>query len=206
LNSQKIKTSHKLKKNFYERDLLIVAENLIGKIFVKRADNKFLSGKIVEVEAYAHQIDEASHSYKGITKRNEVMFGKGGFLYVYFTYGFHFCCNVVTEKKGIGSAVLIRAIEPIDGIEIMKKNRFGNRLLKKKYITNLTSGPGKVCQAFGITKEHNGTSLTGNEIFIVEGEKIDSKNIVKTKRVGIKKSTEFLWRFYIKDNPFVSKK
>ncbi len=206
MNSQKIKTSNKLKKKFYQRDVLIVAENLMGKIFVKREGNKFLSGKIVEVEAYAHQIDEASHSYKGITKRNEVMFKQGGFLYVYFTYGFHFCCNVVAEKKGIGSAVLIRAIEPIDGIEIMKKNRFGNRLLKKNYITNLTSGPGKVCQAFGITKEHNGTSLTGNEIFIVDGEEIDSKNIVKTKRVGIKKSTEFLWRFYIKDNPFVSKK
>lgn len=195
----------KLNRNFYIRDVLIVAKELLGKIIVKKNDI-VLSGKIVEVEAYDGDIDEAAHTFIGKTKRNYIMFGKGGFFYVYFTYGAHFCCNVVTGVEGKGTAVLIRAVEPIDGIDLMFHNRFGKKNATKKEILNLTNGPGKVCQAFGITKNHYGLDLTGDEIFLLNQPKVKDEDIVITKRIGIKKSVDLPWRFYIKNNPFVSRR
>ena len=196
----------KLKREFYTRNVLTVARDLLGKILVKENGREILSGRIVEVEAYDGDVDQASHTYIGKTKRNEVMFNEGGYFYVYFTYGAHFCCNVVTGKPGHGTAVLIRGIEPLEGIEIMARNRFGRKLLNDREIFNLTSGPGKVCSAFNITKNEYGLDLTGGDVYILEGTKIRKENIVVTKRVGIKKSADLPWRFYIKDNPFVSRK
>jgi DNA-3-methyladenine glycosylase len=196
----------KLQRDFYTRNLLVVARELLGKILVKKSGSKNLSGKIVEVEAYHGGYDQASHAFKGKTKRNEIMFDEGGHLYVYFTYGAHFCANVVVGKKGKGIAVLIRAVEPIKGINVMSKNRFGTNLILNKEKYNLTSGPGKLCQAFGINRNHNGTDLTGNEIFILDQPKLNNKEIGVSKRIGITRSVDLQWRFFIKDNSYVSRK
>ncbi len=196
----------KLSKNFYTRNLLTVAKELPGKILVKKDEDLILAGRIIEVEAYDGLIDEAAHTFIGRTKRNEIMFNEGGYFYVYFTYGAHFCCNIVTGKKNHGTAVLIRAIEPLTGIEKMSLNRFGKTIISEKEKINLTNGPGKVCQAFGITKEHYGIDLTGNKIFLLDRPKLKSAQIVTSKRIGIKKSVELPWRFYLKDNPYVSKR
>ncbi|MCU0406186.1 MAG: DNA-3-methyladenine glycosylase [Ignavibacteriaceae bacterium] len=196
----------KLKKSFYRKEVVVVARELLGKVIVKSNGKENLAGKIVEVEAYHGDIDEAAHSYGGITERNEIMFEAGGYLYVYFTYGAHHCCNVVTGKKGQGTAVLIRAVEPVFGLERMIKNRFGRKLKNEKEIFNLTSGPGKVCQAFKLDRSHSGTDLTGDKIFILDGVKIKSKDIGISKRIGITRSVDLPWRFFIKDNPYLSRK
>lgn len=196
----------KLERNFYTRELLTVARNLLGKILVKKDKDIIISGKIVEVEAYDGSIDEAAHTFIGKTKRNEITFGIGGFFYVYFTYGAHFCCNVVTGKIGQGTAVLIRAIEPIKGEDIMIKNRFKRDLVNEKEKYNLTNGPGKICQAMSINKNHYGLDLTGNKVYLLDAPEIKEDDIIITKRIGIKKSVDLPWRFYIKDNPYVSKR
>ena len=198
--------SKKLPRKFYTRVVKTVAKDLLGKILVKKEGSSILAGRIVEVEAYDGNIDEAAHTFIGKTTRNEIMFNEGGYFYVYFTYGAHFCCNVVTGKKDHGTAVLIRAIEPIKGINKMIKNRFGRKLLNEKERFNLTSGPGKVCQAMGINRSHYGIDLTKDKIFILDAPKLKRDMIVVTKRVGIKKSVDLPWRFYIKENPYVSRK
>ena len=196
----------KLGKNFYCRDVLVVAKELLGKILVKNDVRNPLAGKIVEVEAYHGDFDEAAHSFAGITKRTEIMFREGGYLYVYFTYGAHHCCNVVTGKKGQGTAVLIRAIEPVSGIDKMIKNRFGRNLISENEIFNLTSGPGKTSQAFNLNRNHSGIDLTGEKIFILNEPSVKKSKIGISKRIGITKSTELEWRFFIKDNPYLSRK
>lgn len=201
-----ISLQNKLPSKFYTRNVLTVAKELLGKIFVRIIDDKILSGLIVETEAYDGSIDEAAHSYNGKTKRNSVMFDKGGILYVYFTYGVHHCCNVVTGKQNESCAVLIRGIEPICGLDHMALNRFGKSTLAEKEYLNLTSGPGKICNAFAIKRKDNGTDLVGNSIFIIEGIKPGKNKIVTSTRIGIKKSADLPWRFYIKDNQFVSRK
>lgn len=193
-------------KEFYLQDPVKLAPKLLGKIFVRKLGDIYLTGKIVEVEAYRGKDDEAAHTYNGKTKRNEVMFREGGFLYVYFTYGMHFCANIVCGKKNEGSAILIRAVEPIDGINIMEMNRFGKTELPYSRRKLLTNGPVKFCSAFAIEKNDNGLDLTKEPIFLLKGEKILKNEIVTTTRVGIKKSVDLFWRFYIKDNPYVSKK
>jgi DNA-3-methyladenine glycosylase len=199
-------TAKKLNRNFYKRELISVARDLLGKILVKVNGKTILSGKIVEVEAYHGDFDKAAHSYGGVTKRTEIMFEEGGYLYVYFTYGAHHCCNVVTGKKGEGTAVLIRSIEPSIGIERMIRNRFGRKLRNENEIFNLTSGPGKVCQALGINRTHSGIDLTGRKIFILDGEKINGKQIGVSRRIGITKSVNLPWRFFIMNNPYLSRK
>jgi DNA-3-methyladenine glycosylase len=196
----------KLDKDFYKAEVLIVARQLLGKTLVKKDGKTILSGRIVEVEAYDGEVDQAAHSYGGITKRNEIMFNEGGYLYVYLSYGVHFCCNVVTGIKNKGTAILIRAVEPVEGIEIMCKNRFGKKNINEKEIINLTSGPGKVCKAFGIEKKHSGFDLTGDKIFILNSSLKEREKIVSSKRIGITKSAHLPWRFYIKNNPYLSRK
>lgn len=188
----------KLPRSFYLRSTLQVAKNLLGKYVVRVLPEETLIGKIVEVEAYRHN-DPASHAYRGKTKRNEVMFLEGGYLYVYFTYGMHFCANVVTEEEGIGCAVLLRGIEPISGIDNMEKNRGLKGF-------NLTNGPAKICQAFALGRNENGIDLTGSTVYITEGESIPKKQIALSTRIGITNGKDKKWRFFIKNNPWVSKK
>lgn len=193
----------KIDRDFYLRDTIRVAKDLLGKYFIRKYKGRLLVGKIVETEAYLHN-DNASHSFRGKTKRNEVMFRQGGHLYVYFTYGMHFCCNVVTEEEDKGCAVLIRAVEPVENVEIMQKLR---KVDTTKNPYNLTNGPAKVCQAFALGKDENGTDLCGDEIWVWKSEIRNPKSkIVSSNRVGITNGTEHQWRFYIKDNKWVSRK
>jgi DNA-3-methyladenine glycosylase len=202
----------KLPRSFYLRSTFTVAKNLLGKYLVRKIKNKTLVGKIVEVEAYLGEKDPASHAYRGLTKRNEVMFKEGGHLYVYFTYGMHFCANVVTEKEGIAHAVLLRALEPIEGIDVMRENRRFTRqrddwrAADKTDDKMLTNGPAKLCQAFGIGRKDNGTNLLGDTIFLTEGETIPRSSIVSTTRIGITAGQEVNWRFYFRGNQYVSRK
>jgi DNA-3-methyladenine glycosylase len=196
----------KLPQSFYTRDVHTVAKELLGKYFVRIFNGKKLFGKIVEVEAYDGKIDQSAHSFNGKTKRNEVMFNGGGNLYVYFTYGMHFCSNVVTGKPGGGTAILLRALEPVEGIDEMAFNRFGKKEISEKEKINLTNGPAKICMALNIKRGDNGTSLNSDNIFILDGKKISPEQIFTTTRIGIKKSVDLPWRYYIKDNRYVSKK
>lgn len=187
-----------LPRSFYCRETIEVAQSLLGKVLVRRTDQGIVAGRIVETEAYK-QNDPACHASRGMTKRNQVMFGEPGHAYVYFTYGMHFCFNVVTAPQGVGEAVLIRAIEPLEGIDLMARYRRTNKL------TNIASGPGKVCQAFGLGREHNGLDLTDGVLTIVDdGHVLD--RIVTSTRIGIRLAADLPWRFYIADNPHVSRK
>ncbi|MGK9368478.1 DNA-3-methyladenine glycosylase [Melioribacter sp. Ez-97] len=196
----------KLPLSFYKRDVHTVARELLGKIFVKQDKDAVLSGRIVEVEAYDGSIDMAAHSFNGKTPRNSVMFEEGGRLYVYFTYGMHYCANVVTGNVDEGCAVLIRAVEPVEGIDAMALNRYGKTNLNGREKLNLTNGPAKFCKAFGIDKTYNGLILTGEKIFITGGDNLKPGEITASKRIGIKKSTELEWRYYIRNNRYISKK
>ena len=199
-------TGIKLSKSFYKRDLLTVAKELLGKVLVKKSPKNLLAASIVEVEAYNGEIDKAAHTYGGKTERNKVMFNEGGYLYVYVSYGVHHCCNVVTGFEDNGTAVLIRAVEPLKGLDMMIKNRFGRKLKNDMEIINLTCGPGKVCKALGINKDHSGIDLTGDKIFLLDQPKVKASEIGISKRIGITKSTNYPWRFYIKENQFLSRK
>jgi DNA-3-methyladenine glycosylase len=195
-----------LDSKFYKGDVHKIAENLLGKIFVRKRNGNILSGKIVEVEAYDGLIDEASHAFNGKTNRNEVMFRQGGLLYVYFTYGMHYCANVVTGNVDDPKAILLRGIEPLEGIEQMSVNRYGKKSCTQKEFINLTNGPAKLCKAFGIERTENGTDLTGDKIFILDSSKPVKPEIITTTRIGINKSVNLPWRYYIRNNPFISKK
>ena len=193
----------KLPRSFYTRSALLVAQDLLGKILVRKIEKTILSGKIVEVEAYLGVKDPASHAYRGKTKRNEVMFREGGNLYVYFTYGMHFCANIVTGEQDEGEAVLIRALEPVTGIEVMKRNR---GFAKSAGTTHtLTDGPAKLCQALGIERKDNGTDLLGTEIYLITGEPIPKSSVGASIRIGISHGKERKWRFYVKGNNWVSR-
>lgn len=188
-----------LKRSFYSENSVKVAKKLLGKLLVRELPEGKLIGKIVEVEAYRGSDDPASHAYRGKTQRNQVMFSKPGLAYIYLIYGVHYCLNVKAEKEGIPGAVLIRALEPIEGIEIMRKNR------QIEKITELTNGPAKLTEAMKITGELNGWDLTlGKRLFICEPSLKEDFEIIATSRIGIKVGTEKPWRFYIKGNAYVS--
>jgi len=167
-----------------------------------------MTGRIVEVEAYLGKKDPASHAFRGKTERNSVMFREGGCLYVYFTYGMHFCANVVTGPSGSASAVLLRALEPVNGIERMVTQRFGTRIRRgasvpAKTIRSATNGPAKLCQALGIGRKENGEDLCGETIWIAEGPG-DRGILLRSARIGITRGTGHRWRFFLKGNKFVS--
>ncbi len=178
-----------LPRDFYNKDTVTVARNILGKRIVRKTKGSIISGIITETEAYRHSDDPASHAFNKKTERNKVMFEEVGHAYVYFTYGMHYCFNVVARQPKIkAGAVLIRAIEPEKGIKKMQKNR-GIADLK-----NLTNGPAKLTQALGITKEHYGTDLTNDsKLYIEDGIKIEK--IFESPRIGIKKATDKLWNF-----------
>ena len=182
-----------LPREFYLENTVSVAKNLLGKKIIRKIGRVEMSGIITETEAYRHKDDPASHAFRNITERNKVMFGEVGRAYVYFTYGMHFCFNVVARNpKSKAGAVLIRAIEPKKGIKTMQKNR------KIENLKNLTNGPAKLSQALKITKSHYGVDLTNNtELFIIDGER--PKKIISSSRIGIKEATDKLWNFKIKN-------
>lgn len=187
-----------LGRGFFERYSATVAKELVGCLLVRVADGTRLSGTVVETEAYRGSRDPASHAYRGKTKRNDVMFGPAGFAYVYFTMGVHYCLNVTTEKEGFPAAVLIRAVQPVEGTEKMKRNR-GVREL-----TRVAAGPGNLTKALGIDGELNGEDMvTSRRLFFEAGEKV--RDIGASSRVGVSAGKSFRWRFYAKGNPFVSK-
>jgi DNA-3-methyladenine glycosylase len=193
---------HRLPRSFYLRPTLRVARQLLGLYFVRRSGEKQVAGRIVEVEAYLGDLDPASHTYRGRTNRNAVMFREGGHLYVYFTYGMHFCSNVVTGKEGVGHAVLIRAIEPVEGIPLMARRRKRSAAL----VRELCSGPAKLCEAFAITGTQNGVDLCGKEIWIERREPpLGRGRIGASARIGISRGKDFAWRFVILGSPYLSR-
>ncbi len=198
--------ARKLPREFYTRqNVLTVARELLGKLLVVPAANGArVSGMIVETEAYRGPRDRASHAYGGRrTKRTETMYLRGGAAYVYFVYGMYYQFNVVTNVKDTPHAVLVRALQPVEGIEIMRQRR------QTHSDANLTSGPGKLCIAMGIDRKLDREDLLGERIWIEEGEKIPRTRIATGPRVGIDYAAEWVekpWRFWLKGNPFVSKR
>ena len=187
-------------REFYLKSGLEVARDLIGKKLVHNSAEGLTSGIIVETEAYMGAIDAAAHSYKGLTERTKIQFGVGGYAYVYLIYGMYTCMNVVVNVENIPECVLIRALQPIEGIELMKIRR------KKNNLRDLCSGPGKLTQAMGITKNHYGIDLCGEEIFIEEVENF-TPDITATKRINIDyagDAANYFWRFILTDNKFLS--
>jgi len=194
-----------LNHNFYlSKDVLEVGQELLGKFLFSKIDNEITGGMIVETESYKGVEDKACHAYMGKrTPRNEVMYAKGGVAYVYICYGMHSLLNVVTNQKDIPDAVLIRAIEPLYGIETMLKRRN-----KTKIERNLTAGPGALTQALGITKTQNGVSFNSDFLWIENrNTKISKKDIICSKRVGIayaKEHAKLPWRFRINKSNWTS--
>lgn len=188
----------RLGRSFYEAFSPYVARRALGVLLVRVVDGERLSGTIVETEAYRGSRDPASHAYRGKTRRNEVMFGEPGHAYVYFTYGAHFCLNLTCEPSGVPAAVLVRAIEPIEGVEEMKTNR------AVAEVKDLTNGPGKLTKALGINRDLNGEDLvTSDRLFLEEGER--PRSLETSARVGIRDGTEYKWRFFVKGSKFVSR-
>jgi DNA-3-methyladenine glycosylase len=181
----------KLPRTFYDRDTKLVAHELLGKLLIHETGGVRHVGKIVEVEAYLGEHDLAAHSSKGRTERTKIMFGPPGHAYVYFIYGMYFCMNVVTEREGHASAVLLRAVEPVENLE------------------GRTCGPGLLCRAMKIDRRMNGHDLLSDNFFIAEPECAEKIVFVKRARIGVdyaKHWTKRLLRFYIKDNPYVSRR
>jgi DNA-3-methyladenine glycosylase len=180
-----------LQRPFYERPARQVARELLGKVLVHRAQGLQRAGRIVETEAYIGEHDLACHASKGRTARTDVMFGAGGHAYVYLIYGMYSCFNVVTERKGVAAAVLVRGLEPVEGIPT------GVR----------TDGPGKLCRALGISRAHNHMDLLGPTLFILDAPAVPPKAVARGPRVGVDYSGAWAkkpYRFWVKDNPHVS--
>lgn len=175
------------------------AKRLLGCVLERTVNGQVLRARIVETEAYDED-DPGSHTFRGPTMRNEIMYAQAGYLYVYFIYGMHFCCNVVTGAQGHGEAVLIRSVEPIDGVAEMERRR------GKHDGVNLTNGPSKLCQALDISKDLNGHFLEFEPLVVKMNPHVPDDLIVQTTRVGLKRGAETPWRFYIRDNAYVSQK
>jgi DNA-3-methyladenine glycosylase len=196
-------TDH-LNRSFFAQDTLSVARGLLGRRLVRILDGERLSGRIVEVEAYVGEEDQACHARCGRTERNAPMYGPPGHAYVYFVYGMHYCFNVVTEREGFPAAVLVRALEPLEGIETMRAQRGGRADVE------LTSGPARLCQALGIDRQLNGVDLCASDagLFIEENGAKPDGIVASRPRVGVRGDEAALtvpWRFYVRDNRYVSR-
>jgi DNA-3-methyladenine glycosylase len=189
-----------LKREFYDRETETVAREMLGTILECRTGQGIASGIIVETEAYIGEDDPACHAAVGRTRRTEPLYGRPGLSYVYFIYGVHWCFNAVTRARGLPSAVLVRALQPLDGVDLMKQRR-GPRI----NTFNLTNGPGKLCAALGIDGSLNGVSLQRGPLVIREGEPVEPSQIVRTTRIGITKAAEWPLRYYIAGNEYVSR-
>jgi DNA-3-methyladenine glycosylase len=201
--SERLRTA--LPREFYDRDPRRVCRELLGKVLVRNESRQYLVARIVEVEAYLGKDDGASHSFAGRTARNAVLFGPPGYAYVYFIYGTHYCLNVSCLPDGVAGGILFRAVEPLVGIGAMAKAR-GLVLDGARDLRNLTSGPGRLAEAFGITRDRdNGKDLASAKsgLFIADDGYRASK-VRTTPRIGITKAAERPWRYVIAGNPFVS--
>ena len=185
-----------LPRRFYDRPVVDVARDLLGKVLIHGATG----GIIVETEAYLGLKDEASHAYRGITRRTEVMFGPPGHAYVYFIYGMYECVNLVAEQDGTAGAVLIRALEPVLGVDLMKTRRQG-----AKHLRDIASGPGKLTIALAITRALNGADVTRGSLVVRDRRRAEPFEILAGPRIGISKCADWPLRFTIKGNEFVSK-
>jgi DNA-3-methyladenine glycosylase len=193
----------RLERDFYARDTLVVARDLLGQRLVRVVDGQRLAGRIVEVEAYVGQGDEACHAARGRTDRNAVMFGLPGYAYVYFIYGMHHCVNAVTEPEGFAAAVLIRAVEPLEGLDVMQQHRKGRQGVE------LTNGPAKLCYAMDIDRGLNGTDLVSGQALWIEYERaVPDARVASGPRIGVRGDERALtvpWRLWIRDHPYVSR-
>ena len=193
----------RLARDFYARDTLSVARDLLGQRLVRLVHGDKLVGRIVEVEAYVGQDDEACHAWRGRTARNAVMFGPPGHAYVYFVYGMHHCVNAVTEPEGAAAAVLIRALEPLHGLEVMRRHRKGRQGVE------LTNGPAKLCYALDIDRDLNGTDLvSGQALWIERDRAVADARVASGPRIGVRGDERALtvpWRLWIRDHPYVSR-
>jgi DNA-3-methyladenine glycosylase len=187
----------RLTRRFYSRPTLDVAPALLGRLLVHESAEGRTAGRIVEVEAYCGRQDPGSHAYRGSTPRNEVMFGPPGHLYVYFTYGMHYCSNVVCENEGVAGAVLLRAVEPVEGIDLMAARR------GSEDPRNLARGPARLCQAFGIERALNGADLAGGPVW-VEGRPRLRGALRTSTRIGVREGSDVDWRFY-EEGPWASR-
>lgn len=190
----------RLGPEFFELPTITLAERLLGKVFVMDAGggSLLLKGRIVETEAYLSAGDEASHAWRGMTRRNAAMFGPPGTLYIYFSYGCHYLANIVSEPEGSAGAVLLRAMEPLEGIGEMRKRRGTESL------TSLMSGPGKLTRALGIGPELCGVSLFGPRCWIEEAPELPDEAIGTSPRIGISRSVDLPWRKFVKGSPHLS--
>ena len=190
-------TLKKLGRKFYERWVVDVAKDLLGKLLIRRVSGQTLMGRIVEVEAYRGSDDPASHAYRRKTERNKIMFDKGGLAYIYLAYGIHRLLNVTAEPPGKPAAVLIRALEPIKGVEVMMKFR------ETSDLRALTNGPGRLTEALSIGLELNGLDLTTSDELFIADDGFRGFEIASSSRIGVRDKRR--WRFYIKGNKFVSR-
>ncbi|MBI3859698.1 MAG: DNA-3-methyladenine glycosylase [Thaumarchaeota archaeon] len=197
MSLRKKKRLSRLGRRFFQRYTPEVARGLLGVKLVRVLGKARLSGIIVETEAYRGWRDPASHAYRGITERSRVMFGRPGHAYVYFIYGFHNCLNLTTEPEGVPGAVLIRALEPSEGVETMMKNR------KAIATADISSGPGKLTQALSIDRALNGEDVvTSERLFLERGRKVERAGV--SSRVGVKRGKRFKWRFFDAESSHVS--
>jgi DNA-3-methyladenine glycosylase len=191
----------KILRSFYEQSTLEVARQLLGKYLVRKHPDGTTVGRIVETEAYVGPQDKACHASRGRTARTEIMFGPAGHAYVYFVYGFHHMLNIVTEQMDFPSAVLIRAVEPVNGVTLMRQRR-GIETLR-----DLASGPGKLCEAFAIDRSLNGSDICGSALYVRDNGEPEP-DVINRPRIGVDYAGKWKhkpWRFLIKGNPFVSR-
>ncbi len=184
---------------FYDRPTEVVARGLLGAHLEHRTSEGVVRGRIVETEAYTGPEDPACHAAAGVTPRTRVLYGPPGRSYVYFIYGMHWCFNAVTREEGHGSAVLVRAIEPLAGQALMRRRRGVARDI------DLTNGPGKLCQAFGITSQQHDVRLDRGPLRILGGDQVPDEDVVVGPRIGIRKAADWPLRYHIRTNPFVSR-
>ena len=191
-----------LTRAFFARSVLTVARDLLGHLLVHESPAGRTVGRIVEVEAYRGADDPASHAYR-LTPRSRIMAGPPGFAYVYFTYGNHYCVNVVADREGKAAAVLLRALEPVEGVTLMARRR-GIALRGPADLRLIASGPGRLTQAMAITRQHYGWDLTRPPLYIAAGGP-ERRRIATSARIGIRRAADRLWRFYLRDSPYVSR-
>ncbi|HEV3461081.1 MAG TPA: DNA-3-methyladenine glycosylase [Candidatus Dormibacteraeota bacterium] len=191
-------TTPRLLRRFFARDPVVLARDLLGRVLFYRTPEGLLAGRIVETEAYTGDADAASHAFRGRTPRNAVMFGPAGYAYVYFTYGMHYCLNVTAEPPGTAGAVLLRALEPLAGVEIMRTR--GDRGPEAR----LLSGPGKIGRAFGLTLEDNGRDFTRGPLGIAAGSPVPDREVARSRRIGISRAIDLPYRFAVAGSGSVS--